>query len=304
LESSLTAIHPYASPRYALGLAHAGRAVVVPEWGSHVLARSIDGGGEDAMGIYPMAVFSPDADLAGGLERLRGEGLVSLALVPDPLTGPSPEVLASVFDVARPFKSHLTIDPAAGGYAPSKHHRAEIRRAQRRCRIEQGSLAPWLGDWTRLYRGLVTHRGVTGVADFPDAYFQALADDPTLTAFAAFVGDAIVGMSLWFAHAGVVYNHLAASDGTGYANGASFALYDTAIGHFAGMGIINLGGGAGAGDDASGGLFAFKQGLANSQVTAWLCGAILDRPRYEALSFGRGTGFFPAYRGPVVTDQA
>jgi hypothetical protein len=101
----------------------------------------------------------------------------------------------------------------------------------------------------------------------------------------------------------VVYNHLTAADATGYANGASFALYDAAIGHFAGAGVINLGGGAGGGDDPTGGLFAFKQGFANSQATAMLCGAVLDRPRYEALSTGHGDGFFPAYRGPLAAAR-
>jgi hypothetical protein len=205
-----------------------------------------------------------------------------------------------VFDLVRPFKTHLTIDPSAGAYAPSKHHRERIRRGQRRCRIERGPLTPWLADWARLYRGLVEHRGVSGMADFGDAYFQALADEPTLEAFAAFVDDAVVGMTLWFAHGGVVYNHLTAADGAGYANGASFALYDAAITHFAGMGVVNLGGGAGVGDDPANGLFAFKQGFANSQVTAVLCGAVLDRPRYDVLSAGHGDSFFPAYRGPTI----
>jgi hypothetical protein len=253
------------------------------------------------MGVYPLAWFSPDSDLAGGLERLRSDGLVSVALVPDPLAGPSPDALAGAFDLARPFKTHLTIDPSLGAYAPSKHHRERIRRGLRRCRIERGRLNDWLTDWTRLYRGLVAHRGVSGVANFDETYFQILADEPTLQAFTAFVDDAIVGMTLWFAHGGVVYNHLTATDATGYANGASFALYDAAISHFAGTGIVNLGGGAGTGDDPTGGLFAFKHGFANGQVTAMLCGAVLDRPRYAALSVGRGDGFFPAYRGPAIT---
>jgi len=300
LGSRLSADHPYAARAYALGLAHAGRALAVPEWGAHVLIRPTADGGEDALGVYPLAPFAPGADLAGGLAWLGDEGLISLALVPDPLTGPSPEALAAAFDLVRPFKTHLTIDPAAGAYAPSKHHRERIRRGQRRCRVEQGALAPWLADWTRLYRGLVEHRGVRGMADFGDGYFQALADEPALVAFAAVVDEVVVGMTLWFAHRGVVYNHLTAVDATGYAQGASFALYDAAISHFAGAGIVNLGGGAGTGDDPANGLFAFKQGFANSQASAVLCGAVLDRPRYEALSAGHGDSFFPAYRGPIA----
>ena len=52
-------------------------------------------------------------------------------------------------------------------------------------------------------------------------------------------------MTLWFEHDGVVYNHLTASNASGYANGANFALYGAAIDHFAGAGVMNLGGGAG-----------------------------------------------------------
>jgi len=227
--------------------------------------------------------------------------MVSVALVPDPLAGPGVDALAAAFDLARPFKTHLTIDPAIGPYAPSKHHRERVRRGHRRCRVERGPLSPWLADWKRLYDGLVAHRGVTGAAVFGEISFEVLATQPALEAFAAFVDDAIVGMTLWFAHDGVVYNHLTASDAAGYANGASFALYDAAITHFAGAGIINLGGGAGNSDDPSGGLFAFKQGFANGQITAMLCGAVLDRERYAALSAGRGKDFFPAYRAPTVS---
>jgi hypothetical protein len=249
------------------------------------------------MGIYPLTSLAGATDLAAGLERLRGLGLVSVALVPDPVGGPSAQALSNVFDRVQPFKQHLTIDAAVGPYRPSRHHAERIRRGHRRCRVETGLLRPWLGDWTRLYAGLVAHRGVSGMADFPEVYFRALAEQSALVAFAAVVEDRIVGMTLWFAHDGVVYNHLTAVDGTGYAAAASYALYDRAIGHFEGAGIVNLGGGAGSGS-GDGGLFDFKSGFANSAVTALLCGAVLDRPRYEALSAGRASDFFPAYRAP------
>lgn len=292
-------VHPYANPRYADALSHAGRAVWVPEWGCPVLARPVSGGGEDAIGIYPLTSLAVDADLTGGLERLRGLGLISLALVPDPISGPSPDILADAFDLIRPFKTHLTIDPASGPYSPSRHHAERIRRGYRRCMIHTGPLRAWLPDWCRLYRELVAHRGLTGISAFPDASFDAMANEPALAAFAATVEDRIVGMTLWFAHDGVVYNHLTAVDATGYANGASFALYDTAIRHFEGQGIVNLGGGAGAGQGL-GGLFDFKNGFANSSVQARLCGAVLDPVRYGSLSGAVETDFFPAYRAPSV----
>lgn len=287
--------HPYARAAYVGSLTHIGASTEVPEWETPVLMRPIPGGGKDATGVYPLTMIAQDADLRAGLDRLRALGLVSVTVVPDPLSRPSDAALSTAFDVVAPLKSHLVLDPSVGPYDPSAHHRERIRRGHRRCRIEQGPLGPWLDDWTRLYAGLVSHRRITGVADFPAAHFETLAQEPGLRAFAAVVNEAIVGLTLWFAQDGVVYNHLTAVDATGYANGASFALYDAAITAFEGQGVMNLGGGAGREADG-GGLFAFKQGFANGSVTALLCGAILDPRRYVGL--GGEPSFFPAYRAP------
>ncbi|WP_068875082.1 MULTISPECIES: GNAT family N-acetyltransferase [unclassified Phenylobacterium] len=288
-------IHPYASRAYAVGLA-GEEAVAVPEWETYIVRRPIAGGGCDAIGVYPLAVFGRGADLAGGLESLADAGLVSVVLVPDPLRH-EPAQLRTAFSLCRPFKTHQVIDLVRGPYDPSKHHRERIRRGLRRCRMEVVQLGTVLETWRGLYAGLVTRREIAGVAAFSDAYFHALASEPALTAFAAFVEDECVGMTLWFAADGVVYNHLTASNALGYANGANFALYDTAIAHFAGQGPMNLGGGAGF-SDADDGLAAFKRGFANSQVQAHLCGAILDPARYARLSGPQSTDFFPAYRAP------
>lgn len=280
----------YASRAYAEGLSHVGRAVEVPEWRGFVLERSIPAGGVDAAGPYPLTVLPGGADIAGGLARLADLGLVSAVTVPDPLQGSD----LSAFPVRRPFKTHQLID---GPFTPSKHHAERIRRGHRRCRVERRRLADHLDDWRRLYAGLVERRSVGGTADFPDSYFGMLAAAPELEAFVAEIGSEVVAMTLWFACEGVIYNHLTASDAAGYANGASFALYDAAIQHFAGQGVMNLGGGAGHGDDPADGLAAFKRGFANREVVAEVCGAVLDEGRNAALSAGRSTAFFPAYRG-------
>jgi hypothetical protein len=275
---------------YAEGLSHVGAALEVPEWQGFVLERNIPAGGTDAIGPYPLTVLTPKADIAGGLARLAGKGLASVVVVPDPLRAAD----LSAFTVRRPFKTHQLID---GPFAPSKHHAERIRRGHRRCRVERRTLADHLDDWRRLYAGLVEKRAVGGTAAFPDAYFVMLAAQPAVQAFVAEIGSQVVAMTLWFAWEGVVYNHLTASDAAGYANGASFALYDAAIQHFVGQGVMNLGGGAGHADDPDDGLAAFKRGFANREVAAEVCGAVLDEARYAALSAGRGTGFFPAYRG-------
>lgn len=293
--------HLYASRAYAEGLAGVS-ALAVPEWGAHVVRRPIADGLADAAGVYPLAVLARGADLDGGLQRLRAQGLVSVVLVPDPLRHPA-GLMARSFEVCRPFKTHLLIDPAVGPFDPSKHHRDRIRRGHRRCRIEPVRLADHLDGWSALYRGLVERRAVSGVAAFGEVYFRMLAARPEVTAFAAFVGETLAGMTLWFAADGVVYNHLTAANALGYANGASFALYDAAIQHFAGAGIVNLGGGAGHADRDDG-LSAFKRGFANAETQAHVCGAVLDPARYAALGGPPGDGFFPAYRASASTASA
>ncbi|MDB5499947.1 MAG: hypothetical protein JWP28_3978 [Phenylobacterium sp.] len=299
-------IHPYAAGDYARALADGtGAALEVMDWGSFVLTREISPrdtrglpGLRDAMGVYPMTPIREQADLKDGLGRLADQGLVSVVLVPDPLASPEVNRLTAAFGLCRPFKIHYLVDRAAGDYAPSKHHRAEIRRAQRRCRVELVRLTDHLPAWTQLYDGLVERHTITGVTAFREAYFTALSREPRMTALAAYVGNEISAMTIWFEHAGVAYNHLGASNALGYANGANYALYDAAIAHFSQAAILNLGGGAGSRDDPSDGLAVFKRGFANAEVHAMLCGAVLDEARYAALAGGLPpTGYFPSYRG-------
>lgn len=295
--------HPLASREYADALAGSDAAIAVPAWRSHVIRRAIGPDAHDALGVYPLAVFARDRDIRGGLDQLRREGLVSLVLVPDPLLHGAGD-LARDFDICRPFKTHLLIDTACGPFAPDKHHRDRIRRAHRRCGTEIVALIEHLDEWRRLYAGLAARRGINGMAAFSDNYFETLARMPAITAFAARVDGVCAAMTLWFAADGVVYNHLTAVNALGYANGASYALYDAAIAHFAGQGVVNLGGGAGI-SDADDGLAAFKRGFANSQVVAHVCGAVLDPQGYQRLSAGRpATTFFPAYRAPDTAARA
>ncbi len=291
--------HPYATEAYARALAAGDglRPIDVPEWASFVLARPVAGDGEDAAGPYPRTPLGAEADLEAGLRRLADENLVSVVLVTDPLSAPLPHRLTAAFDPCRPFKTHQLIDRARGAYAPSRHHRYEIRRAFSRCATKRVDLAVMLEPWITLYNGLIDRRAITGAATFSPAYFAMLAQDPTFVAFAATAEDRLVAMAIWFEHQGAVYNHLGASSEAGYAAGAGYALYDAAIAHFADAAVIDLGGGAGTADNPDDGLARFKRGFANSQAEALLCGVVFDRARYERLADGRRTSFFPAYRG-------
>jgi dTDP-4-amino-4,6-dideoxygalactose transaminase len=275
----------YAGFAYAEAMAGAGAVIDMPDWNTCLVRRPLPDGRADATAPYPLACLSPQADLQAGLARLANQNLISLVVTPDPLSGPSPATFAKAFELARPFKTHYLVDPDKGGFAPTKHHRDRIRRAQRRCQVDRAPLAAHLPRWCELYADLAQRRAITGAAAFSPAYFAMLAAEPQVTAFVAQADGVITGMTLWFEAAGVAYNHLTAVDARGYADGASYALYDAAIAHFEGR-SINLGGGSGVGDGA-GGLADFKRGFANAEITAWIFGAVLDRPAYAALNQGR-----------------
>src|SRR5690349_11805725 len=140
----------YASTEYAKSF---GWPVLdLPEWQTAVLRRPIPScGWEDALGCYPLCLIDREADVEGGLQRLRGAGLVSVALVADPITGPSPRALAAVFPVCRPFKTHYLINRAAGPVRYPTTHRRWIRKALRECQVTPVGFQNSLGDWERLY---------------------------------------------------------------------------------------------------------------------------------------------------------
>lgn len=292
--------HPYARLDHAAALAGSQASPIdVGAWGAPVLRRPIAAGGFDAAGPYPMTPFPPGADIVGGLDALSKEGLACVVLVGDPLATPPP---ADAFDLFRPFKTHHLVRPAR--YAPSKHHRAEIRRSLARCAVERVSLAEVLPTWTALYGGLIDRHAICGPAAFSPGYFRYVAQMPELVALAARVERRIVAMGLWFAHGDVAYNHLGASSPEGYAVGAGYALYDAAITHFGDRHVINLGGAAGGRDDPADGLARFKRGFADGAVQAHLYGKVLDPARYARLSAGVETEYFPAYRDPSAGEQS
>lgn len=293
--------HLYGTEAYAGGLGGKDGIIDIPEWKTHLLRRSVEqsAGVYDATGPYPYCPLPADCDLSGGLERLAASGLISAVLIPDPLIGPRQDQAVQHFHVCQPFKAHYLVDQTTRTYEPTKHHRDRIRRGHRRCRIEVVALQDHLPQWSALYERLIKRRDISGVAAFSSAYFEVLAGDRALVTFAAWMDNSLVGMNLWYPWEGVCSNHLLAVSTDGYANGASYALYDAAISHFSGQ-VLNLGGGAGVGDGA-GGLANFKRGFANDQVTSFIYGAILNKDRYRQLSQkANSTEYFPAYRAPLA----
>src|SRR5262245_44454728 len=174
----------YARPAYAraFGLS----TLDVPERRTAVLRRAIPGTKwEDALGCYPLSLIDREADLKGGLERLRAAGLVSVALVPDPVTGPVLPALRGAFPIYRRFKTHYLIDRALPARRIPATHRRWIRKALRECQVSVVSLGNSLSEWERLYQGTIVRHAITGLQKFSPAYFAALAGMPEVESFAA-----------------------------------------------------------------------------------------------------------------------
>ena len=288
----------YASTAYAKAF---GLPILdLAEWQTAVLKRPIPSTEwEDSLGCYPLSLIHQDADLEGGLKRLRSAGMVSVSLVVDPVTGPSLEALSAAFSVCRPFKTHYLIDRSAGPARFSATHRRWIRKALRECEVTPIRLRNSLGDWERLYRNTIERHAIAGLQNFSSAYFAALADLPEVEAFGARIEGEIVAMALWVRSPEVVYYHLGASDARGYEAQAMYGIFAAAHEHFATAKMMHLGGAAGVTPNEDDGLARFKRGFANREVEAYFCGACLDPERYAVLAHERVPGFFfPAYREP------
>lgn len=255
------------------------------------------------MGCYPLFACEDWSQLAADLDGLEG-ALVSAALVTDPFGAYDFAGLQHCFrDIAFPFKEHFVVDlsrPPAK--LVSSHHRRCARRALRRVAVEQCADPEKVQEeWVELYTAFAAKRGIRGLAALaPEALARQLAV-PGLTMFRASHEGSTVGMHLWFSHGQVGYAHLAAYTDLGHRLTASYALFWSALEHFAVRGLhwLDLGGAAGVGNSAEDGLSAFKRGWSTGTRTAYFCGRILDRAKYREIT-GPGDAaaakYFPAYR--------
>lgn len=293
---------PYGRADYVRSLCPAD-AEVVPLWDGHVLLRRVPGTPLlDAASAYPLGGFGV-AEVGAGLAALAGRGAIALAVVPDPLNPAVAAGIQSRADVSRRLKTHYLLDRAAGPFAPSRHHRQEIRRAARRCTVETAGLGTVMADWLGLYGGLWDRHGIDPGSRLPQGHFEWLARDPQAVTFVARIDGAVAAISIWLSDGTVAHNHLGASSPAGYRVGASYALYAAAIERFSEHGVLDFGGMPGLVDDPAHGLARFKRGFANAERPTVLAGFILDQARYDAAVAQRGAGagidFFPAYRAPV-----
>ena len=294
----------YLHPGYANSLSEFGFPLHLKKSDGWLLKRSIaNSNSVDAMGPYPIFCCADWNALRGDFEQL-GKTLVSVVLVTDPFGEYEESTLREAFpDQVIPFKHHLVADLSLPlDSVIAKHH-------ARNARIGLGQLSVELcsdprahsEEWISLYSVLTARHGINGIRAFSRICFENQLALPGMVCFRALRARQTVGMILWYVQGRIAYYHLGAYTNVGYELRASFALFDTALRHFAaaGMSHASLGAGVGLGESADDGLSRFKRGWANSSRRTYLCGRVFDRDAYDALAQIRGvrdSNYFPVYR--------
>lgn len=290
----------YVHEAYAESLREFGTPLALEHSGGWLLKRKVPQTNDyDAMGCYPLFACEDWSQLQLDLHQLN-EGLISVSLVTDPFGQFDIDYLRECFpDVVKPFKQHFVTDleqPLESFVHP--HHLRNVRKALQVVQVER-CLEPleFLDDWISLYQTLIDRFNIAGIAAFSRNSFAGQLSVPGINAFRAVQNGTTVGMLLWYEQDNRAYYHLGAYSNRGYELGASFALFDYALRYFCLRQLkwLNLGAGAGTSNSDSG-LTRFKQGWSNGVRTAYFCGRIFARDRYQQLAAETSTDYFPAYR--------
>lgn len=294
----------YLHPDYADSLRFFGHPWPLEQSEGWLLRRQIEGTPYfDAMGCYPLFTCKHWDRLPTDMTNLPPEW-VSVFVVTDPLASFDEKLLRQSFpDVCYPYKQHMLVDLSQ---SPEKfvhsHHQRYARWALKRVKVDLCSPRQGIIDtWCQLYRHLCTKHGIKGIPRFSRAAFQQQLSLPGTVVFKATANQETIGILIWYQMGTDAYYHLGASNADGYKSRASFALFWESIGYFAEQGVkrLSLGAGAGWQNDRRGGLTRFKSGWSNACRTAYFCGKIIDRKKYQDLSQRApivSPEFFPLYR--------
>jgi hypothetical protein len=293
----------YLHHAYAESLREFGKPLELGRCGGWLLAREIpQTASRDAMGCYPLFSCEDWSKLNTDLQQLADD-LISVSLVTDPFGNFNIDELHACFpDLVKPFKEHFVIDleqPIDSFVNP--HHRRNARKALQHVDVERcKEPLDFLDDWLDLYQTLIDRHHITGIPAFSRNSFAGQLSVPGITALRAIRNGETAGMLLFYEQDNRAYYHLGAYSDGGYEIGASFALFDYALRYFCSQQFkwLNLGAGAGAGNNDSG-LTRFKRGWSNGVRTAYFCGRIFSHDKYQQLveAMHTGTsGYFPAYR--------
>jgi hypothetical protein len=258
----------------------------------------------DAMGCYPLFACRDWPRLHADIEDLPHE-LVSLALVADPFGDYDEAYLHRCFpDLVLPFKEHYVVDLTRPPQeVVSRHHRKYARTALHRVQVHVHPNPPdFLDTWITLHDHLVVKHRITGIGAFSRSAFAEQLGTPGAAMLWASYDSEPVAATLYLVHGEVAYGHILGCSTLGYQQFALYGLIWRAIEHFRdSVKWLDLMGVPGLTDEGSEGMRQFKRGWTRETRTAWLCGRILDRPRYQKLVQATGTAaatYFPAYRNP------
>jgi hypothetical protein len=294
----------YLHPLYPQSLSEFGEPLELPDCKGWILKRSIPDTPEfDGMGCYPIFACQDWSNLDKDLNRI-GDQLVSLTLVTDPFGKYNQQELVQVFkDMAKPYKEHFVIDlKLRPEEFVAAHHQRNAHKALKIVDVEICTEPlRYLDEWYSLYKNLIERHDIKGITKFSRESFAKQLSIPGIVAFRAVFEGKTIGMLLWYKQDDIGYYHLGAYSATGYQQNASFALFWTLLKYFADSGYrwLNLGAGAGTYSDGQDGLTRFKRGWATGTRTAYLCGRIFDKGKYQAIVTQKGIStpnFFPAYR--------
>ncbi len=290
----------FASTKFVETSCHADDVVPLSRSGAVLVRRPIDGGGHDLAGPYPLLVVPRPAGLAADLAELDGGPSISVTAVIDPLSCPDAVALGTAFpDLLVPFKRHHLVDLTDGAHSASAHHRRYARRAHRSLTIERCDDTARVGDALVVaYAALRARVELSEGSDLtPDELRRQVALDG-VSAWIATADGVDLAVALWVRDGRFAWYHLAAATPAGREAWALFGLMATALSELRddGVELVDLGGPAGTSDRPGDGLDAFKAGWSTHHTLALLGGRVLDRDRYDRLSEGVDTSWFPAYR--------
>lgn len=295
----------YLSREYAESLGEWGSPLELPRCGGWLLARNVQAGARDAMGIYPRFCCRNWQHLGDDLQALAemSQPLVSVALVTDPFADVNESQLREIFpDRCLAFKEHYVADLSQpSDEFVDSHHRYYVRWTSSRMTTEVcDDAAAFLDDWEALYAALAEKHHMTGMKRFSRTAFARQLATPGLVVLRAMAKGEVIGGQLWYVQGDVAYSHLTAVSNTGYRLRASYALYGLALEYFRSrVRWLDWGAGAGLQASADDSLAQFKRGWSNATRQVYFCGRVLDRTRYDELAASRAVGatnYFPAYR--------
>jgi hypothetical protein len=291
----------YMHPGYAQSLSEFGTPTELKQRRAWFLRRCIPGSADfDGMCCYPYLTCHDWSSLASDLEAHR-QDLVSFVATTDPFGS---YTLADL-ELAFPggvvhFKEHHVADlRRSEDEIVSRHHRRGVVKALRNLEMEcHPQPVKFLDEWTKLFQLAANKFRIKGIRAFSrEAFAQQLALPGAYMLLARLQGETVAA-HIWMLHGDAAYGHLAAENSLASKNGASYALYYTAIKYFADkVRWVNWGGEAGLAKDGT--LSSFKRGWSTDARPVYFCSRIFNPERNDELTKARGispTSFIPAYR--------